>query len=221
MKKIGILLLGFLVLSIFTTILVQVQAQEIPPLPPGIEKLAEIGKNLTDDEARRAYFSQEWKEMLLKNKFISEIDSFFTEITILFRIFFGMPYSLSITLFLVIILWIIIALQGAKIVRNGFGIPEGISYLIGIAIAITLSQIQLLRRLIVFLTKFIFYRESAWARFIVFVVIIGIFILIYYFGGALSAFLEQRRKKKKGEETETKQKEIKKFTKGLGQGAGI
>jgi len=218
MKKLGVFLLVLILFSIFSTILIK--AQE-PPLPPGFERLQNISEKLTDEEARTEYLKQKWQEIFLKNSVISSMDSFFTDISLVFRILFGQPYSFSLTLFLIVILWAIVALKAAEIIRSSINLSEGLSYLAGIAAAVVLAQIQVLRIFVAFLMRFAFSQEAAWARTIAIVFIVAIFIFIYYFGGVLSAYLKQRRKNLKEEETETKQKQIKKFTKGLEKGAGI
>lgn len=211
-----IFFLSILFVSILLSILIY--AQETPSLPYGVDKLQNISEKLTDEEARRQYLSQEWKEILLKNKIVATLDSFFTKNSIVFRILFGMPYSLSLTLFFVIVFWLFIAIGTADLTRKGLGILEGVAYILGIVSAVILAQLQILKGLSTFLIKFIFYPEAAWARFIVFVLVIAILIIIYYFKSALSQALEQRRKKLKEEETEQKQKELKKVTQGLEKG---
>lgn len=206
---------------IFANILIKAQDTYLPPEVKGVEKLQNITEKLTDEETREEYLKQEWQKILKENKVVAAIDSFCTKYSIFFRIVFGMPYSLSLTLVFVIVLWLFIALTISDITRKGLGFLEGLSYILGIVAAVVLAQLQILRRFSAFLVELIISREAFWARFIVFMIIIAILILLYYFKGGLSQALEQRRKKLKEEETEQKQKEIKKFTENLEKGVGI
>ena len=104
MKKIGVLFIcTFLILSF--TQLFNIQAQDMGDLEDqiqeGVDRI-EDAKGIFD-EGKWDYLGREWKEILLKRKFVSAIDGFFTKISILFKILFGEPYSLSLPLFFVIV----------------------------------------------------------------------------------------------------------------------
>lgn len=222
-KKIIPLIIAIIFLfSIFSFALAHAQeGTYLPPELKGIERLQNLTDTLTDEEAREKYLAQEWTKILKANKFVAAIDSFCTRYSLFFVIVFGMPYSLSLTLGFVIVLWLLFALTVSDVTRKGMGFLEGLSYILGIVSAIALAQLQLLKRIAMFLVDLIISRESSWARFIVFLIVFVVIVLLYYFKGGISKALEERRKKQKEEETKQKQKEIKKFTKGLEKGAGI
>src|SRR3989338_4755365 len=91
-------LIAFLLMSF---LLIQAKAAEIDEetcLPSTIKNISDVGKKLTDEEARAGYLKQEWTKLILKNKVLAALNSFFTKISIVFRVLFGMPYSISLTL---------------------------------------------------------------------------------------------------------------------------
>ncbi len=221
MKKAGILLISLLFLNLLAITLIQTnltKAQETPPgLPPQLgqdpEELIEGVKNKTETEWQ--YLSKEWPKIFLKNELISAADTFFTKISIVFRILFGQPYSFSITLLAIIILWLFIVLKSGDII-NSWGLVKGWSaYLIGAALAIILAQIQVLKMIINFLGWLVFAKKGTLWNISMILVIILIFVLLYYLFSILSKYLKEREKKKREKETETRQKALEKFTKGL------
>ena len=185
-------------------------------LPIELEKIQEIGKNLTSKEISSNYLKQEWNKILLDNKYISSMDSFFTKISIIFRILFGIPYSLTLTLFFVIILWFAIFLSLPGIIENSTSLSSGVSWLISLGITIILAQIQVLNRIIVFLIKFISYPENSWLRLLVGILIFVGIIIFYYIEKYLSKYLEKKKKKKIENKTKQTQKKIEKFSEGAG-----
>ncbi|MEK6936317.1 MAG: hypothetical protein AABW67_06015 [Nanoarchaeota archaeon] len=185
-------------------------------LPIELEKIQEIGKNLTSKEISSNYLKQEWNKILLDNKYISSMDSFFTKISIIFRILFGIPYSLTLTLFFVIILWFAIFLSLPGIIENSTSLSSGVSWLISLGITIILAQIQVLNRIIVFLIKFISYPENSWLRLLVGILIFVGIIIFYYIEKYLSKYLEKKKKQKIENKTKQTQKKIEKFSEGAG-----
>lgn len=225
MKKLGaILLFSILILNILSFAVAEVQAQEAPELPGGVEKIVEATEKISDEDARSEYLKQEWKKILENSVFgkaLLGIDSFLTKISIVFQVLFGEPYSRSLILLSVIILWGLIAVKVAEIIR-GWGIVQGnVSYIIGIACSVILAQLQLLKRPVVFVFNFISSLASWWYKAGLIAIIIIAIVLVYYFLTDLSKFLKEKRKKQKEEKAETTQKEMKKVTKGLEKGAGI
>lgn len=213
------LIFMFIFAFILSSIFIKAQEDYLPPELEGVEKLRNVTEKLTDEETREEYLKKEWAKILLENKVIAKLDSFFTKYSIFFKIILGVHYSLSLTMLFVIILWVFVAAIVGDVLRKGLGIFEGFGYVLGIVAAVMLAQLQILRRIAVFLVKLMFYPEAAWARFIVFVVVIAILVLLYYFKGGVSQALEERRKKRKEQETELRQEELKRFTKGVRKGA--
>src|SRR3989338_3842042 len=101
MKKsaLFIILVVFLLVSVSLILVLQTaKAQDdILGLPAGLSP-EEVEKTQEKVEGKWDYLAREWKNIFLKNKFVSAIDSFFTKISIVFRILFGMEYSMSLVL---------------------------------------------------------------------------------------------------------------------------
>jgi len=162
-----IFLLFILLISLSSS---QVNDEGIPEEIEGITNISEgivdVGTNIT-----QGGLTEEWKKMFLENKLIRDLDSLFTKISIVFRILFGIPYSFSLTLLLVIVLWLIIFLKVASIMRKGLGFNDTASYGLGAVVAIALAQLQVLSNLISVSLEFAFSQEAATARIIIFILI--------------------------------------------------
>ena len=178
-------------------------------LPYELENLAKVGEKFK--KRNLTYLEKEWQNILLKNKVISAIDSFFRKITWVFRILFGEHYSLSFVLFIIIVLWFIIALKVAEISKAA-GMERGVSYAMGVIFAIIISQLRLLRIIIEFVGNFIFSQKYTWARYLLMGVVGIIFILFYYLSTALSKYMEEARKKAKERAAELAEEKITKLT---------
>lgn len=205
MKKIGVL---FICLFLFL-ILIQssnIQAQDIEEdlegaeekLQEGIEKAEDIKEKL--EEGKWDYLGKEWKEILLKNKFVSAIDGFFTKISFVFRFLFGEAYTLSLTLLLVIILWFYFFFKFSEIFTDYSSFSSTTAMVIGAAFTIILAQIQILRKIIEFFGWLVFSQEAnIWRFFImlgIFLAMIGIYYLSSYLGDSFKKSKEEREKRK-------------------------
>ncbi len=151
-------------------------------------------KNRT--ETRWEYLGERWEEILLENEAISSMNSFFEKISIVFRFLFGQPYSLSIALLGIIILWTLIAWEaGGKINASGI-LKGGTAYLGGIGFAILLAQTQLLRIFIDWLGWLIFVRKEWWWNIAISGGIVIAFFIVHLFSGTIDKILRERREKR-------------------------
>ncbi|MEK6890842.1 MAG: hypothetical protein AABX03_01765 [Nanoarchaeota archaeon] len=148
------------------------------------------------------YLQKEWKNILLKNNIIAKLDSFFTKINILFVILLGEDYSLtSFKLFLIVILWIIIAIGIGNLLKARFGLSIIVSYLIGIGLSVILAQLRIYSLVITATLKIAFAPELWWVRLIIWGVIFFVLILISYVFKILSGYLKKDREKQIKSET--------------------
>ena len=162
-------------------------------LQEGVEKVEDIKEKL--EEGKWDYLGKEWKEILLKNKFVSVIDSFFTKISIVFKILFGEPYSLSLTLFLVIILWFYFFFKFSEIFTDYFNFSST-AIVIGAAFTVVLAQFQVLRKIIEFFGWLVLSSESNIWRFLIMLGIFGIMILLYYLSSHFGDVYKKGKEKK-------------------------
>lgn len=216
----------FTALVLFTLILHNVLAQgvndegipsEVEGITNASDKIVDIGQNLTKED----YLKQEWQKILLNNTVISKLDAAFRKGNIVFKVLFGVDYSLSLTLVFIITLWVFTMLIVKDSTKKGLGIFEAAAWVLGIVSAVALSQLKIIPRISAFLVKLIFYQEAGWARFIIFVVVVGIIVVLFYLKALLSGTLEANRKKKLESETEQHQKEIKVFNESLKKGRNL
>jgi len=175
-------------------------------------------ENVTSQfENKWDYLQKEWKSMLLKNKFVFAVDSFFTKINIAFLVLFAEDYSLvSLTLWLVIILWILFAVIIMNALKAQLGLDSGISFLIGAAVSVILSQIKIFHILVTFILKIAFAPDLWYVRLIIWIFIFIGFFAVYYVSKILDKYLEKARKLSAEKETAHRQKKLEKFTEGAG-----
>jgi len=196
-------------------------AQETPPgLPKELgqepSEIIEQYKNKT--LTKWDYLGKEWKNMLLKNKYIGKANELFTKFSIVFKILFNMDYSLSITLLVIILLWIFFAFESGSIIQKAFGINNFLAFLIGAGISIILAQLNFLLLITKMTGWLVFAKKGWWWNVLMIGVIILIFVLLYYFGGTLAKLLEKRREEQKKKEGELTIGTIKAWWKGFKEG---
>lgn len=148
------------------------------------------------------YLGNEWKDILLKNKFISIVDSFLNKISIVFRIIIGVPYSLSFVFYFSIFLWIYFMLIFSSSFESSGFLSTPYNWLGGVLASIVLAQIGLFENLIIFSGRLIFSNEYALSRILIFIIIIACFSLGWYLNKKIGQILE-------GKEKENLKKELK------------
>jgi len=102
MKRVFIFVSLLLFISLFS--LAIISSADIGKIQDDLDahiENVEDAKNKIDDlkETEWDYLGKEWQTILLKNKAVSSFDSILKKISFLFEVFFGMPYSLSLTSF--------------------------------------------------------------------------------------------------------------------------
>ncbi|MBU2562610.1 MAG: hypothetical protein KKF68_03045 [Nanoarchaeota archaeon] len=217
MKKIGVLFFVSLFLcSLFLNIIsAQDDLQNVGEnLEDRLDALKETEEKYGDEDYWKEkwdYLGSEWKTILLKNPFVSGVDSFFTKINIVFRVLFGMDYSLSLTLFAVFLLWLCVVFDVGSII-NSWGIVKGVlAYLISTLLAIILAQVQVFKNIVILLGRVAFSPEHEWTRFLVIIVLFVFILLFHSILQAYSKYLEARRKKIEEHATDLARKGFMKF----------
>ena len=205
MKKIGVLFICLFLFLIFIQSS-NIRAQDIQEglegveekLEEGVEKVEDIKEKL--EEGKWDYLGKEWKEILLKSKFVSVIDSFFTKISFVFKFLFGEAYSLSLTLLLVIILWFYFFFKFSEVFTDYSSFSSSTAMVLGFAFTIILSQFQVLRKIIEFFGWLVFSQEANIWRFLImlgiFLAMIGLYYLSSYLGDSFKKSKEKREEDK-------------------------
>ena len=162
MKKLGIFLIFLLLINFLAISLIHA---ETAPGIPSILTPEETEKTIADLKNKSLtkwdYLGQNWQVMLLKNKVVASLDSFFTKISIIFVILFGMPYSLSITLLVIILLWIFFFFKFGEIFKDFSAFSEGTSWFIALGLTIILAQLQILKKITQFLGWLLFVNKAS------------------------------------------------------------
>jgi len=213
MKKGGVLFIIALIVLNFL-VLTFVSAQDLPPGMPSQlgqspEETIEKVKNIT--ETKWDYLGKEWRNIMLKNNFVSAMDGFFNKISPVFLVLFGESYSLSLALFVIIILWLIVFVESSRIIKS-WGVAKGsYAYIIGLAFAVILAQIKFFNIIVNAAGRLIFSRESKWTSFLLGFVFFLVLFLIVGVSEVLAKYLEDKRKKLVEKTTQVKQKAIQKW----------
>ncbi len=173
MKKIGAAIILILLLMPLLAHLGKTQAAaEDNQVPLGIteDKVQDV-KNKTQQQWD--YFANEWQKTLLKKPWIAGIDSGLQNVSWLCQILFGEPYSLSLVLLIVIILWAVFFVKTGEILSVYSMFSKAVSWLMALGLTIILAQLTLLRKISEGLLKFAFGTQNVGWR----IVIFGIFII--------------------------------------------
>jgi len=194
-----IFLFGLFVLPLALQVVI-VSAQEVPGVPSHLtpEKLLEQQqrieqyRNITEWQMLGVRF----REAMLKNPVISGIDWFFTKISFIFRILFGMPYSLSITLLCVIALWFVFWVDAGNLIKSYSFLSNSSSLGISAALAIVLAQFKVFANIVNFAGTLIWAREAAWQRVLLVGAVIFFFVLLHFISGIGSKYFKERKEEK-------------------------
>ena len=138
------------------------------------------------------YLSEEWKKILLQNKFVKGLDTFLSKINFVFLILFGQDYDLSLTLIFTVIFFLFFMLSFFMIFGAFSPFSPSVSALLSIGFSIILSQIQVNRLFAETAFKVIFYREGAWG-WISFVLLLVLIILILSVENGFASSVKARK----------------------------
>jgi len=213
-KILSLIITSMLILNFFIIASNLAQA-DIAPVVPGIPSGLQpdnIEQKKVEIEGRWDYLKREWKNMLLQNKVVSAINSFFSKFNIVFRILFNENYDFSATLAIIIILWLFIAVMSAQIMRAIGLLNEGLSYLFGVAISVIFAHITILKIVADIVIGLVMDREMWWARMIVMIIFFGILGGLTYLEQKLAKYLKEMKEMRKKGETTQYQREIKGYT---------
>jgi len=164
------------------------------------------------------FIGSQWKEFLLKNKFIAGVDAFFSKISVVFVILFAKSWELSIEMLFVFMLWLftVLSLYGYFF----FFKAKGIRWIGSVLGAVALAQAKVFYFISAGMYKLVFLKNGYWWNFLTFIVCIGLIVLYLKINKVISKQLEKTRKKRDEHEKDVEFKEVKAFQKGMIQGQG-
>jgi len=167
------------------------------------------------EDIRQLYLKLRWTEVIENNKIIGPINKFFTKIQIVFEILIAHKYEMSLTFFLIFILWFLIAFQASKMIES-YGRVKGWKALaMGLVIAAILAQIRIIKIVATTILDLIFKQENWWIRLIIGIVAFGVVAAVYVLSRMVGQRLKKKHKQRVEEESEQKLKEVKGFVSGV------
>lgn len=224
-KRLLILLLLFLIICFNFVILAQdniVDVNQFEKNAADVEKNIEKIENYSGRIEKISdwdYISQEWRRYLLQDSWINRINTFLTKFSIVFSVLFGEPYSFSLKLFFIIILWIYLFSKFSEILRDFSSFSSGTSWLIGFALTIIIAQLGAIKKIIQWLSWVILSSESTWIRVIVACLVVLALGLTYYFSSKFGKMFKSNReameKYKEKTDREVLHDTVEAFKKGL------
>ncbi len=141
----------------------------------------------------------EWKTNLMQNSFIRGVDSFFQKINFFFAFLFGTDYSLSLSLFLIIVFWVFFFLIGLNILGNTI-FSKWVAVLISFGLAVGAAQLSLFQIPANLIIGLFFGEKPWWVKLIIgvviFAVIVAAFIFVKQFGKQLAESKKKLEEKK-------------------------
>ncbi|MDP4039309.1 MAG: hypothetical protein Q8P57_01905 [Candidatus Pacearchaeota archaeon] len=159
------------------------------------------------------FLTEQWKELLLKNKVISGVNGFFEKIDIVFLILLGMHWSLSMQMFFAFLIWIsmfLVFLKWFSGVQNKW---LKVFYVFGANIL--LAQINFFGYLGNGASKLIFYKDAILLKVLFFFIVVILIVLWWKVNDFIVDILTKRREKKKEESAEFNQKKTEKVVEGI------
>jgi len=179
MKKIGVFIFSlFILLNILSVSIIS--ADSLSDTAGSLEEKVNKVEEFTSEDNKWEYLSSQWSGVLLKNKFISSIDSFLANFNFLFKFLFNEDYSISLALGMAIIFFLFF-FNNLDVIFKGYStFNSNISLVISFAFSVIAAQIGVYKKLYETLFKIVFYNEGIWGWiwfifFMACLVLIGIF----------------------------------------------
>ncbi len=197
-KVVKLVFASFLLLALIIFSNVNARAQDLEDIENnsvvrGVDELREIA-----EERKWEFLSEQWKEILLKNRFISKIDSFFTKINFIFVFLMSRNYSLSLELFFVFLIWLF-TLLSLYAYSSYFFDNDIYRGLIALAGTVIFSWLQIFNILGKGIIRLIFFSErgliSFFTSLLIFVLIFVYLFLNKMFAARLKEDKEEARKR--------------------------
>lgn len=206
MKKAGILLLIFLLLSLFLNVVVKAQDPLPPELESGVEKIQNVSEKLSDEDARKEYLKQEWTKILESKwwgKMILGIGVVFGALSPVFKLLIGIEYSLSWLFFLSLGAWIAIVVIIYEPAKNLIQTSGWVSFGIAAVVATLGAQLGTIQMALnLFLPLF----KNLWSTLTTILVVI---ILIYAYSSVMKYFGEKMKEDIKRENEQRREQKAK------------
>jgi hypothetical protein len=221
------ILAGLLSLAIFClTIISYVKADTTPPMPPvlgispdQIQQLPQTPEELGN--ATAGYLKTQWGKIVSDIPGLLALHNFFSNHQLIFTILFNEKYNISWLFFFIVLSWLYTMAILGDITAAILKLKERFAFLFGIAFAIILSQLGIIKAIVSFTINIVSAQNLWWVRGILGFLILLVLFLIYYLGSYLSANLRASEKAQERESMKQEIKEGKAFRKGAEEGQEI
>ncbi len=167
-------------------------------LPTELEKLQEIGKNLSKEEQRKQYLKQEWTKILAEHKIFGPVlfytNNFFSFFNPIWKIIFGIEFSWSWAFIFSMILWIILIVLIYTPIKSMSNLNIIFSLLISMIISSLVGVSGVIQKIVDLLTTMI---TNIWLVWVSIIITILLVIIYYKFIGDLGKDLKEQSRKEK------------------------
>jgi hypothetical protein len=199
-KSLSLLFILLLIIPIFSFI---IQAETPPDPSLTIGNVVGINpENIpsSPEDIQNQYLEKEWGKIMENSTFYGPFHRTFIANPLPFNILFSTPYSFTLTFFLIIFIWLIIAftvkdsLNASKLIPGIAKFP--LSAIVGIAVSTILAQTKLYYLISITFISIIFSPSSWWARLIIAATIFIVMMFALYFEKGLMSQIRIWKKKK-------------------------
>ncbi len=220
MKKLGVLFIAFLLISVLSFSL-SMAADDLAGVPGG-SQIQNAGNTVsgitkTIEEKKWDYLSEQWKVFFLQNKYVYAADGFFKSIDLVFVALLGEHYDLSLTLLFTFALWVFFFFAFGRIFKDFSTFSGSVSYVLAFAIAVIAAQTGVYRGISVFIFKIIFFKEGIW-RWVGFVAFIVLYAGLLTYLKWTGKFFKDMKKKRLESRQKMDQKVLRKTVEGIEEG---
>lgn len=169
-------------------------------------------------QLKEEYLKKNWGELIAKNRVIGPIHNFFTAISPVFRVLFGMPYSLSLILLVVVLLWIYVVTKVDSALHAAGFMSRPVQIVTAVATGILLAQIRIFQFIAVWVEGIIVSQELWWMRLILIVVVVVVAFIIHYMAQMTIRLIRAKHMQGRELEREETLDEMKDFVRGVAAG---
>jgi hypothetical protein len=178
MKKIGVLILFLIFLNLFSISIIY--ADSLSDTTNSLEEKMNKVEEFSEEDNKWEYLSKQWSGILLKNSFVSYINSILVKFNFLFKFLFNEDYSISLALGMAIIFFFFF-FNNLHVIFKGYStFNSNISLVISFAFSVIAAQIGVYKKLYETFFKLVFYSEGVWG-WIWFIFIMACLVLIGIF----------------------------------------
>jgi len=196
MKKLGVLFVVFFVGLLFLQLVV---AQDpLGGLEDSLDEQVEQFENVREGvdnikEQKWDYLGKEWKKILLSKPFFAAVDGILAKVSFIFIIFFGEPYSFSLSLLLIIILWFGFFIKLSELMSYSSTFSKSTSWIVGLGLTMILALTGFFRMIVDFFGWIaLTFVENLWVRVIIYLGIVILFVVLSKISTVLGKALEKR-----------------------------